>query len=193
MLNLQVKRLVAVTPSIRQIELVATTVRCRVHGRRPHRRDARQRPRALVLAAQRSDRDPPLRDRRAARGRQPRRLDLRPRSPARGRPARQLAADQQFPAQRGGRHAHPDRRRHRHHAAQVDGAPAAGTWSELHAALLRQGSRARGLSRRADRVARRTAAACISTAASRRAGSTWRRCCRSVRPRRMSMCAAPRG
>ena len=42
------------------------------------------------------------------------------------------------------------------------------------------------------RLARRAAAPCISMAAIRRAGSTWRRCCRSARPPPMSMCAARR-
>ena len=38
----------------------------------------------------------------------------------------ELRADQQLPAQRGRREPHPDRRRHRHYAAEVDGAPADG-------------------------------------------------------------------
>ena len=196
-LSLQVKRLVAVTPSIKEIELVARWCAAAVHRRRPHRRYARQRHRALLFPAQRSHRDTPLRHRRAARGREPRRLDLRPRSPARGRPARELAADQQLSAQRGRRHAHPDRRRHRHHAAQVDGAPAAGVWSDFRAALLRPGSRTCGLSRRAHRVARRAAARASRrrrpVARARRGGAaveaSIRGACLCVRARR----ADPRG
>ena len=163
-----------------------------VHGRRPYRRDPRQRRGALLLPAQRPGRDPPLCARRVARGRQPRRLDLRARSPARGRPAREHAAGQQFPDQRGRREPHPDRRRHRHHAAESDDAPARGARRELHAALLRARPRTRGLPRRADRLARGAAAPASRRRRSRRAGSTSRRCCRSALPPRMCMCAGRR-
>ena len=142
--TMQVERVAPAADGIVRLRLVSPDGRDAAAldaGLAHRRRVRRHRTVAPVLAVRRSGRHQGVRDRGAARGREPRRLGLDARRGPAGRPAARQRAAQPLPPRRVGAAADLHRRRHRHHADRGDGAARPRARHRLRPALQRPPAR----------------------------------------------------